>query len=408
MSARAFLGLVALAAIAACSSSSSSDAPPAQDGGAVDAGPSEGGAARDADPGDAGPYFALDMNDVTILVPLPASPAAPVLLRGTDLADDGTSFVPRALFDRLVKDSEVGQPILFPDVHAKLQLVAVRFDLCDRSAPGECPAGSDARMRLVFQPIGDGGADDVGFHAFYTIRSEEIAEAVATLRDLAKRGGQKGALRPSAALADEAYASKLRAFVKRFGGEGRLVRLTVNAQPQIFAQIRWALRGVEKRGGAFADMTMVGATETSETVILSGQAGYDVTPATDTPAGLAGAISKSAFDAADATKKREYLAALAAVEDPMTHSAETVACVACHVSTVVMNARAASADIDPRSLPGRYTSKYDLSVAAGKSATTDRTLRALGWLGKEPMISQRVANDTAQTLAEIEKRYPAP
>jgi len=33
--------------------------------------------------------------------------------------------------------------------------------------------------------------------------------------------------------------------------------------------------------------------------------------------------------------------------------------------------------------------------------------RALGYLGTEPMISQRVVNDTAETLAELETRYPA-
>src|SRR4029079_557941 len=137
-----------------------------------------------------------------------------------------------------------------------------------------------------------------------------------------------------------AYTTKLRAFVKRYGGETRLVRLTMNAQPQIFAQVRWALRGVEKKGDAFVDMTMVGATETTENVFLSGGPSYDVMPVTDTPPGLLGAIVRTMFEAADGTKKRELLAALAAVENPMSHTAETVACVACHVSTRVTSTRA--------------------------------------------------------------------
>jgi hypothetical protein len=102
------------------------------------------------------------------------------------------------------------------------------------------------------------------------------------------------------------------------------------------------------------------------------------------------------------------MAALAAVENPLTHTAETVACVACHVSTVVTAARAASTGIDPMTLPGRYTSKFDLSISGGKSAESPRTIRALGYLALLPMISQRVVNDTAQTLAEIEQRFPAP
>jgi hypothetical protein len=74
----------------------------------------------------------------------------------------------------------------------------------------------------------------------------------------------------------------------------------------------------------------------------------------------------------------------------------------------VLNARALATAIDPLTLPGRYTSKFDLSVAGGQSAATPRTIRALGYLGTQPMISQRVVNDTAQTLTEIDDRYPAP
>jgi hypothetical protein len=57
---------------------------------------------------------------------------------------------------------------------------------------------------------------------------------------------------------------------------------------------------------------------------------------------------------------------------------------------------------------GRYASSYDLSIAAGMNTTSDRTLRMFGWLGRDAFIGQRVANDTAQALVEIEARYPAP
>ncbi len=372
--------------------------------------PDEGGADRRPDPGDAGPFYPLDMNDVTILAPLPQSSATPVLLRGTDLADDGTALVPGALFDRLVKESELGRPILMAETHGRLHLVAVRFDLCDRHLPGVCAEAEDAQMRLVFQPLfSDGSVQDVGFHAFYTIRNDEIAGAVAALRDLARTvPPQNGMLRVSPALGaanPEPYAIQLRAFVKRYGGDARLVRLTVNAQPEVFSQVRWELRGVEKKGDVFVDITIVGSTAISESVFLG--ASYDVKPVVDAPAGLLGAITKNMFDAADLTKKREYLAALVAVENPLSHTAETVACVACHVSTIVMSERTANSAIDPATLPGRYTSKFDLSTAGGMSAVS-RAIRALGYVGRLPLISQRVVNDTAQTLTELEQRYPPP
>ena len=182
----------------------------------------------------------------------------------------------------------------------------------------------------------------------------------------------------------------------------------MNALNANFASITWELRGVERSGNAFVAIPIVGSTAISEDVLLSSEPGYDVRPNADTPSGLAGAIKKYMFDAADISRKRAFLAALAAVDNPLSHTAETVPCVACHVSTVVMNARALATGIDPLTLPGRYTSKFDLSVAGGQSATTLNTVRAFGYLGTQPLISQRVVNDTAQTLTEIEDRYPAP
>jgi hypothetical protein len=35
-----------------------------------------------------------------------------------------------------------------------------------------------------------------------------------------------------------------------------------------------------------------------------------------------------------------------------------------------------------------------------------RVLRGLGWAAGAPAISQRVANDTAQVLTELERRFP--
>jgi hypothetical protein len=389
-------------------------------GGATGAGGSEtagtsgggGGSGTAGTSGGAGgsvPLHSLDMNDVTILVPLPQATASPVLLLGSDLADDGSAMVPRALVDRLIADTGSGNPLPTLDTaYERLHVVAVRFDLCDRHLPGACPTAEDARMRLVFQPIdGPSSAQDTGFHAFYTIRNDEIAGAVAALRDLATTvPAQLGPLRVSPVLSSaspEPYAQRLRAFVRRYGGGARLLRLTMNAQNLNSAQIAWELRGVQRDGNAFVAMAIVGSTESSERVALSGTTSYDVMPLTDAPVGLRTALEQWLFDRADAEKQRQALAVLLAVDDPLSHTAETVACVACHVSTVVLNARAAGT---AAALPGRYMSKFDLSTAGGKSAETPRTIRALGYLRQEPMISQRVVNETAQTLKELEQRYP--
>ena len=359
----------------------------------------------------------FDMNDVTILAPLPRSTATPVLLRATDLADDNTPLVPRVLFDQVARDrnSTTGAALPLLDMpYERLQLVAVRFDLCDRHQPGPCPDAEDARMRLVFQPLTDAptSARDIGFHAFYAIRNDEIPGALGLLRELAMMApAQPGPLRVSPALSasdPEPYASKLRAFVRRYGGEARLARLTMNAQDLQSEAFAWVLQGIEKQAGAFVDMPIVGATQLAQRVILGSAANYDVVPVIDQPPGFRSTLSQAVFDRADATQKPQLLAALAAVENPLSQTSETVACVTCHVSTVVMATRASAAAIDPLALPGRYTSTFDLSIAGGQSTSTPQTLRALGYFRTVPLISQRVVNETAQTLTEIAQRFPGP
>jgi hypothetical protein len=359
----------------------------------------------------------LGMNDVTILAPLPQAGAEPVLLNGTDLAEDGTPFIPRDLFDRLANDSVTGTPLPTLDTsYARLQLVAVRFDLCDRHLPVPCSDSQDALLRLVFQPIStQGTAADIGFHAFYAVHADEVAAALRALRELAALTiPVDGVLRVSEALAGPnrgAYATKLRELVKHYGGGARLLRLTMNAQNLNASALVWLLRGIEKKGDVFVDIAVAGSTSSFQTVTLLGAPsypGFSATPSADTPVGLAGAISQTKFDAADVPAKRQFMAALAAVDNPLTNTAETVPCVACHVATVVMNSRASTTAIDPLTLPGRYSSTFELSVAGGNSATVATTLRALGYLGTMPLISQRVVNETAQVLVELAQRFPGP
>src|SRR5262249_28877199 len=153
---------------------------------------------------------------------------------------------------------------------------------------------------------------------------------------------------------------------------------TLNAQLAFAGAVRWTLRGVEKSGSSFAPIVITGSTETSQDVFFIGDASYETIPEVDAPAGLVGLLSQGSFDSASAGDKRSLLGAAVVAENPLSNASSTVPCIACHVSTVVSAARARSAGISLSSIEGGYTSTYDLSVAAGKSMTAERTLRALG------------------------------
>lgn len=350
---------------------------------------------------------ALGLNDVTFLLPLPADPVgATTLLRMTD----GGELVPRALFTRLVTTpGDVGAD------YGQFHVVAVRFDLCDRAAPGPCPAGLDGRLRLVLQPLfgATGGAQalDVALHAFYPIPAGELGGVVDELRALAGLGGipTDAALAVNAPVAaDPAYAARLRALVLAHARPERLFRVTLFTQNLMSAAFNWTFRGVVRDGASYADIVIPDLGVAQQRTLLSGgvETSYATTPLADAPAGVALALDDQQFAAASPADRRSALEALAAAENPTLHTAETVQCVACHVSTFLGARRSTFAAIDPASLGSRFASTYDLSIAAGVSATNNRSLRNLGWLFDEPAISQRVANETAQALTEIAQRFP--
>ena len=110
------------------------------------------------------------------------------------------------------------------------------------------------------------------------------------------------------------------------------------------------------------------------------------------------------FARATPAERMAALEALAEIQNPLMHDANETQCVGCHVATFLTARRASSLGIDP-TIAGRYTSGYNTTVESIASEDP-RSLRGFGWAAKFPAISQRVANDTAQVLFEVEQRFP--
>lgn len=362
---------------------------------------------------------ALGMNDVSILLPLPRNPWTPVLATIAGDAGDGdrddAPLVDRAWFDAVVGEPhdlgpKVGELARFADFH----VVAIRFDLCDRSTIGVCPPDADGRLRLVLQPcVTSGGAvltQDVAVHAFYPIAAEELAAVVGELRALARIQGAPAdaplAVSPAAAAGNAAYLARLRRLVLRYARADRLVRLTVIGQQARSAAFAWRFRGLDRGHDRRVPIEIPGIDARQQSVLLAGGDTVLLTePVADQPAGFALAINGAQFAAAAPDERQAALEALAAVQDPRRHDAIDTQCLACHVATYLTARRAAAAGVDPGAIAGRFTSPHNLAVDTVASHDP-RVVRAFGWAGDAPAISQRVANDTAEVLAEIDARFP--
>ena len=405
--------VVVVALGAACGGSGGAgDATPAHDSPTTDASGSADAPRIDGPRLDArvGEPRTLGLNDISMLFQLPENPiSGTTIARLTGVPGFGQDLVPRAVFAQLVSaPGDVGHA--FEEFH----LVALRFDLCDRQL-GPCPSDADGRLRLVFQPVFVGSpwteAADVAIHAFYPVPAAELAQVVNELRALARLRDFQTA--SPVAIDDfvastsppSEYRTRLRALIARYAVADQLVRLSLFAQDATEPPFNWVFRAVERSGASFVPLPIPAIAATQQRTILV-YPGYDSTPSADVPAGFELAADADAFAAATTTERRGALAALAAADNPTLNTFATEPCVTCHAATFLLTRRAQDAGIDPDTIENVYTSTHDLSTQFGISATTATSLRAFGWHGRYAAISQRVVNETALALDEIEQRYP--
>jgi len=344
----------------------------------------------------------LSMNDVSMLLPQRAGVAT---IDDFETPDGShVALVPRALFSRLVTaHHDLGYD------YVNFQIFAIRFDLCDRVAPGRCPEGADGSIRLVFQPImrSNQGVADVAVHAFYAVPPAELASAVNQLRVIARLSAIPTAGTLRLRNSNQQVNAAMRALLASHARSERLIRLALMGHDEDNPDPRVVFRALELRDGEMVDLPIatLGALQ-QDAVRADADPSYVVTPVADSPQGLALTLSSGAFNAATPTDQRAALDALVATQNPMLHTSATAQCIACHVSTYLEVHRGEVAGIDIFGLPSRFTSERDLGVGHGTAETDPQSLHAFSWIEDRVSISQRVSNETAMVLDEIEARFP--
>jgi hypothetical protein len=357
--------------------------------------------------------YPLGMNDISIFMPQLVSPSPDIGTMADLETPDGSHvpLVPQMLFARLV----TAHHDLNYD-YGDFQVFSIRFDLCDRVSPGPCPEGVNASLRVVFEPLLRSIPDvaDVGAHAFYAIPPAELPAVINQLRVIARLSAMPTAstLRPHASGPESRAA--IRALLAGHARPERVIRLSVMGHDEANPTPRVVFRSLEVRGSEIVDVSIPGVdAEQQDAVLADADPSYVVTPVADSPRGLALTLDSGAFNAATPVEQRAALDALVATQNPRFHTGATVQCIACHVSTYVAIHRGQTAGIDVFTLPSRFTSERDLGVGHGIAESEPRSLHAFSWVpqaGTFSMvsISQRVANETAMVLDEIDARFPVP
>lgn len=427
-----WLGLIVLAACTGGGATPPSDGrppPDAEDLLDADARPPDADTERPDAAVDAAPDApitgaALQVNDVSILWPLPSSVAE---------RDEGllaaTSTGPRGAIVPEVVYTTAGGMLAFGGqvAHSDLRVVAMRLDPCfAQTAPPLDGAGCEPQLRLILQPIssfpGAAGtleASDAAVHTFHRITRAEafaMAAALVELRLASSVGQALGPLAPHPLIASQgvtgAYAAGVRALILAHAGADNLVRVAILSSTSSQA---WSFQIFNVDGATVLPRdiaTLPAATQRHELVIFEGGRGsYFVgfTPLATGPLAYNALASSNLAAELGPAERQAQFDGLVATENPRLTTPETVACGDCHMATLVRTriaepAYALQASASPSVfLPDtQFVAPADLRPTLGSGFN----LHAFSYNGSEPAISARTAHESAAVIEYLNLATP--
>ncbi len=356
------------------------------------------------------PQHALGMNDLSILVPLPTDTTVPVI---SEIAP----LVQSEWFQPFVMSGDLGPRSNSGFTYDQFQIVSLRWDVCDRSIIGPCPANVDGRLRLIVQPIqninGTVQAIDVASHLFYPIPAADLPDVVDELRALAaiQDAPADDPLQVSPALVahNAEYLAQLEALVLKYARPDNLVRITAIGQVAGQTPFEWRFREIDWDGTQFEQKYIPQINEVEQsTQLADGDITYQSAAQNfaDAPVGFALAIEGAYWKTATPANQLLAIDALAQVMNPTLNDAVNTQCMACHVATYLTTYRTGELMMDPTASPSWYHSPRNTNV--GMLGNSDgNQIRGFGYVNAAPIVSQRVANDTAHSLDDVDALFPA-
>jgi len=354
---------------------------------------------------DAGTAVSLELNDVSILYPLPPRSDSPGWLAPLSEGTRGP-LLPRAIFDAIP-----GFPVVPADglSFTRMRVLAARFDPCG-GPRGAC----EPQLRLVMQPMNTGTARDSALHVFYKLTETEFAKVYArlvALKELAPEAtGRPLEVHPAlvAQGMEGAYATALNELILSFAGEQNLSRMTFFLRAPPTNEV-WFFGGFDVADGVTTEMDIAGIGKSEQRVIHTPGADgsdFDFLPTGDEPEDGSVLRSVAARDAASADERRASFASYLRVENPKRRTVEELSCAACHVSTHLIADAKTRYGLDPADFPeDTFSSDHDLTPTTSAAATPS-SLRAFGWFRDEAMISTRTVNETAAVLEHLAAHPP--
>ncbi len=374
------------------------------------------------------------MNDLSVLFPMAKSRAefdagylaASAIGRGGPLLPSSlyvsATGSPLAAIGPLPPGSDAGLP------YSALRMAAFRVDPCfGQIGPITDLAQCKYQLRIVFQPLSfseatattlaSTSAMDGAIHAFYSLTLKELTSLMGELIQARLANGGDGPLGPLAVhpiLATQGlqgmHAHALRAIVLKYAGSQNLTRFTMFISRDL--QTRWDFQGFDVANEVTKPMEIAAlpprTTLVSYSVGSGGKLFGAFVPATMSPDNMQLLGNLSRARAASESAQKSALNAALKIENPNIHSAESIDCASCHMagpgrSLTAMADLRLSVGGNPnafRSDP-KFISLLDMAQTTPIDLKNGLNVHMFSYRGTEPMIAQRVINETASFVAYV-------
>ncbi len=348
---------------------------------------------------------AVQMNDVSVLWPLPdTAEGEAAMLRAEGLLTAGQY---QAAFGPPGTRQSGGTPAA--PLLEGLRVVAMRLDPCAGAIHDRC----EPQLRLVLQPLravaGGYEAEDTAVHVFYTLEAETLEATVEEVMALRRAKGDAplGPLAPHPRMVAEGltgeFATGLSELLREVATPERLHRITLMTN-SAFGKA-WNFSGVDLGpGGEVSRIAMphlpAGTEVASFFVGFRGDFGGEppFSPPTSGPDDLQLLGNEHVAGRATEAARAEAFAALLRIEDPAQHDPDTTDCASCHAAQPIrQHVAELKFGLTTPPLSSARLPDEDLVELFGDDPTVN--LHMFSYKGRTASIHRRTVTETAAAVA---------
>jgi hypothetical protein len=361
----------------------------------------------------------LDLNDVSILWPLPESKNWNQLWNGETVGLKG-ALLPLSYLKqipRLIAQTQNSE--LYPNI----KVLGMRIDPCFHE--GFSPVKCRAQIRLVWQPLrlveDVTSTFDASLHSFYELSDDEMKSLIDEIAELKKTKPASTSFLPLGVnpfIKQEglngAYDAALRSITLKYIGESNLSRVTFM---QLFMNEKvWFFGGFDFNQGIPKPITIPRINSTVQA--------FSNNVSLDRPFWFLGGLSpepsaqednlkilitdsRAIYPQQDEVAIKAAVRAAAKFENPDSHNPGTLDCASCHVAQPAKMWALRQYpwfELDLINKQEAYVSDRDLRNLSPMQPHTN-IVRAFGYFMNRPFVAQRTINETAAVIKYINQKF---